>query len=154
MQPSHLATSPSTSFPLFILTQTLKAHALFTWVLLAWILDICQRSKRGLLPSPSYKWDLSLIHSIPFFWVLLCYQFLSIFLSLSLSSCFGSLSIEELGATLLLQPLPLVIKEELWRNTGVQDFVWISMLLWGDTVIVLNTLWILDICLGKFCLLS
>jgi hypothetical protein len=36
-----------------------------------------------------------------------------------------SLVLEELGATLLLQPLPLVIKEELWTNCGVQDFVWI-----------------------------
>jgi hypothetical protein len=77
--------------------------------LMSFDLDICQRSKRGLFGLSCYLRNLSLTHSSPFFRVLLCYQFL-LSLSLSLSSCFGSLVLEELGATLLLQPLPLIIK--------------------------------------------
>jgi hypothetical protein len=91
-------------------SQNLKAHAFLDWSsLLVGFLTFVKDPRGVSLASHAIKEPLP--HS--FLTILLSIVMLpiSLHLSLSLSSCFGSLVLEELGATLLLQPLPLVIKE-------------------------------------------
>jgi hypothetical protein len=119
----HVATSPS-SHPHLPFSSNPKSYTpSLTGCLLAWILDKCQRSKRGLFDLSCYIRNLSLIHHSPFFRVLLCYYFLTISLSLSLSLIIGHLaslhlSLEQLCCYNLF---PLGIKralEESW-STGL-----------------------------------
>jgi hypothetical protein len=84
MRLTWMAKSPSTHPHMPFILNPESSRPLHLSCLLAWILDKWQISKRGLFAFSSYIRNLSLIHSTPFFKVLLCNYFITISLSLSL----------------------------------------------------------------------
>jgi hypothetical protein len=147
-----VANSPHTSSHLPFSVKPKSYMPSLAWVLFPWMFDTCQRSKRGLFVPQGYLRDLSIPHYSPFFRVLLYYYFLTIPLSLSLSHycshCFTSFVLEELGATLLLQPLPFGNKKRFGGIVESRTCSWCSYLLWGEII-----LWIfcelINSCLSK-----
>jgi len=113
--------------------------------LVPWMFDTCQRSKRGLLSLSCYLRDLSLPHSWPSLTVLLCYQILSIPISLSLSllshrfTGFGSWrACSSIDATTSSH---LIIQKLLWRVLWRSRLLWICHSLWGDIILNLYVFW-------------
>jgi hypothetical protein len=120
-----VATSPSSHPYLPFLTQPKSSRPHWLEFLMSFDLDTCQRSNRGFLGLFCYLRNPSLIHSTPFFKVLLLYPFLTT--SLSLSHCHLSLvhlflkSLEQLCCYNLFH---WIIKNLLWRNREVLDRVY------------------------------